>query len=109
MDSDTVITNMQTKLMAAYLAIVGAASRAIPWQSIIAAIMSILTGCLNPTPAHVRTQLEKPLVRMRILAMLHQQRIYGFDAENVLAAFEKTMHEATDEEVGSLIKASQEA
>jgi len=81
----------------------------IPWQQILAAIMSILTGCLNPTPAAVRAAFDRPIIRLKMIRRLLQAGVLGKDVVGVLNAVQTIALESTDDEMATFIQASQES
>lgn len=102
MTTDEAVGQAQTRMASAYGAGV------IPWQQIIAMILSMLAGC-TPTPTHIKAQMKRPVIQAMLLRRLHQQGYYGATAQRILNATTTALDAATDEELIALIEASQES
>ena len=103
-ESDKAVTTFQEKFTASYGGGVQGA-KAIPWDVILAALMSLLDGCL---PANVKTQSRRPLVqaRMRIRLLAHgiPLRDLGRTVNAAVAAVEAS----DDNEIAGYVMAAQE-
>ncbi len=79
------------------------------WQSILAAILSMLGGCAIPlTPANIKTQIARPLVQARLLVKLWTMGVPASVRNRAVPALVKTLHDGSDAEINSWVAAAQE-
>lgn len=103
--SDESVNSAQTKLAAAY----GPGASALPWQAIIAAILSMLNGCIpTPTPAVVKAQLSRPIVALRLFRRLRENGVPVQSIPQVIQAAKTAGASAADDELTAFISAAQE-
>jgi hypothetical protein len=101
--NDIAATNFQSKFSANY------GSGGFDWQSILAAILSMLGGCAIPlTPANLKTQISRPLVQARLLVKLWTMGVPASVRSRAVAAIVKTLHDGSDAEITSWVAAAQE-
>ena len=105
MTSDEIVTTGQQKL-----ASFGANAGAIPWAQIFAMLLQLLSGCIKPpTPASIKSDIDRPLIKITILRRLHSQGIFGRQATEVLQSIRSSAATATDEELTAMIDAAAES
>jgi len=82
----------------------------IPWDQIIAALLSLLGGgCGIPlTPANVKAQVQRPLFQARLFLQFLRTGVPANIRSRAITATVKTIHEATDSEVAAWVAAAQE-
>lgn len=98
--NDTALISFQTK----YGKNFGAG--AIPWQAILAALASLLSGCVVPAASNVKAQIKRPLVQVRIRRRLLDSGVPRNSVEAAVAATVKTVEECTDAEICDLCAAA---
>ncbi len=103
MDTDKIVGVAQDRLKSHFGAF------PIPWTQIIAILMQLLSGCFNPTPQSVRTQLQRPLVRVRLFRRLMAGGAPVGSISAIITAMEASLGESTDEELATFIQAAQES
>jgi hypothetical protein len=99
--NDAAMNTAKAKFQAAY----GTGFSAIPWQTIITALLSILSGC-TPTPASIRTGVDRPMMRARMRLRLWRMGVPNSQIDRAIEAAAAAVKSATDEEVSALIEAS---
>ena len=97
---DKAVTMATQKLMAA------SPLKAIPWEIIITAILGILQGCVNPTPADARKQLASagPFLKLRLLRKLMQSGLSAKEASAAVQAAIKAANDSSDEEAKQFLE-----
>lgn len=71
--------------------------------------MQILSTCaVAATPANVKAQALRPTVNMKIFRRLHEDGMSVADAMKTVAAVQKTVAGATDEEINTFVLSAQE-
>jgi hypothetical protein len=88
----------------------GTGAEAIPWQTIITELLAFLSGCIPipPTPASMRTDVDRPIVQVMLFRRFHAVGIYGFKAQKVMAAVQASVKPASDEQLTGIIAAASE-
>lgn len=82
-----------------------ASPKAIPWDIIINAVISLLKGCGQPTPAEARKRLANagPFVRLQLLRKLTQGGMKLSEARESIQAAQHAAATATDEEAAQFM------
>lgn len=96
---DATITMATAKLTAA-------SARAIPWDVIINAVLSLLKGCIPaPTPATARETLANagPFIKLVLLRKLTQGGMSFRDSRTAIDAAQKAAAASTDEEAAQFM------
>lgn len=86
--------------------------KALPWDLIINAVISLFKGCGgNPTPAEARERLANagPFVSLQLLRKLTQGGMSFRDARDSIHAAKKAAAAATDEEAAQFMAMAQAA
>ena len=101
--NDTAVTNFQKKFAANY------GRGAFPWDTFLAAIMALLSGCSIPlTPANIRAQIPRLNFQARLQLKMFQMGMTASARSKAGPATVKTFHDASDDEINSWIAAVQE-
>jgi len=102
-EADQAVTTFKDKFAAAYGGGVQGMS-AIPFDVILAALMSLLEGCL---PQQVKAQSKRPIVQARMRLRLLAQGVRVRDLSRTVAAVTAAVDASTDEEVVGYCAAAQ--
>jgi len=98
-EHDKTVAMATGKLMAA-----AGPSKAIPWDLVIDAILSLLKNC-NPPASEARSMLENagPFLRLRLIGELRRAGLSGVDARNAMLAAIKAAGDSSDEEAAQFL------
>ncbi len=79
----------------------------IPWAQLLAALLSMLGGCLTPTPATVKSQVKRLLPQARLLNRLLASGVPYGQAVKLMNTTVTTVSAATDEDLTAYLAAAE--
>jgi len=103
--NDAAVTAFQTKFQSHY-------ALAIPpqiWQAILAALASLLGGCVTPTPATVKAQASRTIFHVRLWLRLATNGVPAGSIGQAVDAAVASVVASSDDELKALITAATEA
>lgn len=77
-------------------------------QAIIAALSAILGGCVAPTPAALKKQIDRPLIQIKLLRQLLSHGVKTGMAGTAQDAATKAVKESNEDELKALVNANEE-
>ena len=103
-ENDRCVAAFQEKFAAKYAG-PGVSAQMIPWDVILAALMSLLDGCF---PATVKAQVNRPLVKARMRRRFLENGVPLRDVHRTIAATVAAVEASTDEEIAGYVAAAEE-
>lgn len=101
--NDKILSTFKTKFEKNY-----GAGLVIPWAQILAALMSLLGGCVQPTPANIKAQAARPLMGIKLWRRLRAAGVPAEKCDEVIASTLATLKSSTDAEINDFVAASAE-